>query len=236
MGLAVDEEDSPSPPPPPTQGFFTPHVAWPPMPIRLPPPTQFQLPSLNSHPLPQGSLLQQPPIVATSSVSHSAKEYSAPLETTQTSIRVKRQFDMASLLKSEEISRKKDSTEEIVTVSSSNNNTIDTENEANEDSTSWRSVSPPQGSIIGLNSNHESQIGTNRIAASNHQASQSLMAHQYLARYYHLHLQHQSNPAAAAAAALAAAAAAASVNNSKSDIISSPRRSPTSPIIQERTF
>ena len=131
---------------------------------------------------------------------------------------------MASLLKSEENRKKDNSSEEILEVSSSNNN-VETENEANEDSTSWRSVSPPQGHHI-----------TSAPQVQNGPSSQSLMAHQYLARYYQLHLQHQSNPAAAAAAALAAAAAAASVNNSKSDVTSSPRGSPTSPIIQERNF
>ena len=253
MGLAVDEEDSPSPPPPPPQGFFAPHMAWPPMPMRLPPPTQFQLPPLNPQPLPQfnmGQPQQGPPPIVTSSAPLSIPQRSPdrnPLDRsdrglTSTNIRVKRQFDMASILKSESENNsknKKDSSEQdIQEISSSNNNTIETETEANEDSTSWRSVSPPQGPLVSGPPRGEprgDQMPMN-TPAQNQIPSQSLMAHQYLARYYQLHLQHQSNPAAAAAAALAAAAAAVNAGNSKSEFASSPRGSPTSPILQERNF
>ena len=262
MGLAVDEEDSPSPPPPPPQGFFAPHMAWPPMPMRLPPPTQFQLPPLNPHPLPQfnmGQPQQGPPLIVTSSAPPSVPQRSpedrnhldrSDRGLTSTNIRVKRQFDMASILsksESENNSRnnKKDSQSEheIQEISSSNNNTIETETEANEDSTSWRSVSPPQGPLVsgpprGGDPRGDHQMPMNNTPAAQNQIppSQSLMAHQYLARYYQLHLQHQNNPAAAAAAALAAAAAAVNAGNSKSEFASSPRGSPTSPILQERNF
>ena len=253
MGLAVDEEDSPSPPPPPPQGFFAPHMAWPPMPMRLHPPTQFQIPPLNPHPLPQfnmGQPQQGPPLIVTSSAPPSVPQRSPdrnPLDRsdrglTSTNIRVKRQFDMASILKSESENNsrnKKDSSEqEIQEISSSNNNTFETETEANEDSTSWRSVSPPQGPLVSgppRGDPRGDQMPMN-TPAQNQIPSQSLMAHQYLARYYQLHLQHQSNPAAAAAAALAAAAAAVNAGNSKSEFASSPRGSPTSPILQERNF
>ena len=100
MGLAVDEEDSPSPPPPPPQGLFAPH-GWPPLPLRLPPPPPPQLPIPHS---------PHPPQIPTVT----------PITTT-TPIRVKRQFDVASLLASD--SAKK---------------------EAEEDNESWRSASPPQ--------------------------------------------------------------------------------------------
>ena len=102
MGLAVDEEDSPSPPPPPPQGLFAPH-GWPPLPLRLPPPPPPQLPIPHSpHP-------PQMPTITPTSMSLT------------TPIRVKRQFDVASLLASD--SAKK---------------------EADEDNESWRSASPPQ--------------------------------------------------------------------------------------------
>ena len=123
MGLAVDEEDSPSPPPPPPQGFFGPH-GWPPLPMRLPPPPS-GFPPLGLHlnvPV-APPVLPTPPLLA----------HHSPMPTGltgPTSIRVKRQFDMASLLASE----KKE--EDIVEVS--NNNNDNSEAEANEDSASWR--------------------------------------------------------------------------------------------------
>ena len=256
MGLAVDEEDSPSPPPPPPQGFFAPHMAWPPMPMRLPPPTQFQLPPLNPQPLPQFNMdqpQQGSPLIVTSSATPSVAPQRSPEDRkplgrsdrglTSTNIRVKRQFDMASILKSESENNSKNkkdlSEQEIQEIPSSNNNTIETETEANEDSTSWRSVSPPQGPLVSGPPRGDCPRGDQmpmNTPAQNQIPSQSLMAHQYLARYYQLHLQHQSNPAAAAAAALAAAAAAVNAGNSKSEFASSPRGSPTSPILQERNF
>lgn len=256
MGLAVDEEDSPSPPPPPPQGFFAPHMAWPPMPMRLPPPTQFQLPPLNPQPLPQFNMdqpQQGSPLIVTSSATPSVAPQRSPEDRkplgrsdrglTSTNIRVKRQFDMASILKSESENNSKNkkdlSEQEIQEIPSSNNNTIETETEANEDSTSWRSVSPPQGPLVSGPPRGDCPRGDQmpmNTPAQNQIPSQSLMAHQYLARYYQLHLQHQSSPAAAAAAALAAAAAAVNAGNSKSEFASSPRGSPTSPILQDRNF
>ena len=256
MGLAVDEEDSPSPPPPPPQGFFAPHMAWPPMPMRLPPPTQFQLPPLNPQPLPQFNMdqpQQGSPLIVTSSAPPSVAPQRSPEDRnplgrsdrglTSTNIRVKRQFDMASILKSESENNSKNkkdlSEQEIQEIPSSNNNTIETETEANEDSTSWRSVSPPQGPLVSGPPRGDCPRGDQmpmNTPAQNQIPSQSLMAHQYLARYYQLHLQHQSSPAAAAAAALAAAAAAVNAGNSKSEFASSPRGSPTSPILQDRNF
>ena len=108
MGLAVDEEDSPSPPPPPPQGLFAPH-GWPPLPLRLPPPLPPQLPLQPSPHLPQIPNVATP--VAATSVT--------------TPIRVKRQFDVASLLASDS-SKKED----------------------NEDNESWRSASPPSSQTV----------------------------------------------------------------------------------------
>lgn len=110
MGLAVDEEDSPSPPPPPPQGLFAPH-GWPPLPLRLPPPLPTQLPLQPSPHLPQIPNIVTP--VAATSVT--------------TPIRVKRQFDVASLLASDSSSKKEAD---------------------NEDNESWRSASPPNSQTV----------------------------------------------------------------------------------------
>jgi len=224
--------------------------------MRLPPPTQFQLPPLNPQPLPQFNMdqpQQGSPLIVTSSAPPSVAPQRSPEDRnplgrsdrglTSTNIRVKRQFDMASILKSESENNSKNkkdlSEQEIQEIPSSNNNTIETETEANEDSTSWRSVSPPQGPLVSGPTRGDCPRGDQmpmNTPAQNQIPSQSLMAHQYLARYYQLHLQHQSSPAAAAAAALAAAAAAVNAGNSKSEFASSPRGSPTSPILQDRNF
>jgi hypothetical protein len=244
MGLAVDEEDSPSPPPPPPQGFFG-APGWPPLPMRLPhPPTQMLPlpPGLNPHPLaphPPSAITMASqsiaaPVVSPSTLASTLASNSVSMMASNhaTSIRVKRQFDMASLLASE--AGKKDHNEDISEIHSShhNNNNDNSETEANEDSTSWRSVSPPtqpQPQAM-LPSSLASLLPPPPPA-------NPLMAHQYLARYYQLVHQHnQHNPsAAAAAAALAAAAAAASVKKNAEVMETSPRRSPHSPI-QERSY
>ncbi len=243
MGLAVDEEDSPSPPPPPPQGFFG-APGWPPLPMRLPhPPTQMLPlpPGLNPHPLaphPPSAITMASqsiaaPVVSPSTLASTLASNSVSMMASNhaTSIRVKRQFDMASLLASE--AGKKDHNEDISEISSHHNNNNDnSETEANEDSTSWRSVSPPtqpQPQAM-LPSSLASLLPPPPPA-------NPLMAHQYLARYYQLVHQHnQHNPsAAAAAAALAAAAAAASVKKNAEVMETSPRRSPHSPI-QERSY
>lgn len=111
MGLAVDEEDSPSPPPPPPQGFLG-HPGWPPLPLRLPPPPHhLNIPTL-------------PPPMPPMQLQHPQQPQILP----STTIRAKRQFDVASLLASES---KEDSVD--------NNNE---ENDNTEETTSWRSVSP----------------------------------------------------------------------------------------------
>ena len=194
MGLAVDEEDSPSPPPPPPQGLLGPH-GWPPLPLRLPPPPHLTLPHLappTPHALP---LTPVPPTVTSTPIN-------TPVLTSvnTTSIRVKRQFDVASLLASENNTKDiVETTKDMVEVGNNNNDSEET-SEAGEDS--WRSVSPQP------------------------QQQPQLMPHQYLARYYQLVQQQNS---AAAAAALAAAAAAASSVASEKFQTSSPRVSPHTP-------